>query len=290
MVLDHLIWRLFRLKPVDFKRVRTEKIKINQRLTAPYGFLKHFGIENQIYQPRIIEYEVKLEGWPPELSGLSIVQMSDLHYGEYISNDYFEIVLDKAKRLKPDFFALTGDFVNFQKDISVVRGLINGLKAPLGVYAVLGNHDFGADPEGLTQALEKDGVRVLNHEVVYHRWKGKKLAIMGAAELWFGKKDASAILNAKADAKILLAHHPDHFYLGKKSGAQIQISGHTHGGQIRFPLLGPLIVPSIQGRKYAGGFYREENTVLFVSNGIGCYPPIRVLCPPEIVKLVLKSA
>jgi len=288
MVLDHAIWKFFRLKPVLFKKVKSEKIKVDKRFVAPFDFLKWFGIVNQLYQPLVTEYEVKLEGWPKEFSGLSIVQISDLHYGKYISNNYLKAVLHKAKQLKPDLFALTGDFINFKKDITAMKGLLKGFKAPLGVYAVLGNHDHGADPVGLTKALKEDGVQVLDHEVVYHKRKGKKLAIMGAAELWFGNRDESAIRDAKADAKILLAHHPDHFYLGKQSGANIQISGHTHGGQICFPLLGPLIVPSNQGRKYFGGFYREKKTVLFVTNGIGCYPPLRVLCQPEIVKLVLK--
>jgi predicted MPP superfamily phosphohydrolase len=290
MVLDHFTWKFFRLKPLLVKKTKVEKIKVDKKFVAPFGFLKRLGMENQLYQPQVTEYEVKLEGWPKEFSGLTIVHISDLHYGKYLSNDYLKAILKKAKELKPDLFALTGDFINFKKDIPAMCGLLKGFKAPLGVYAVLGNHDHGADPIGLTQALKEDGVRVLDHEVVYHSRKGKKLAVMGAAELWFGNRDESAIRNAKADAKILLAHHPDHFYLGKASGAHLQISGHCHGGQICFPFIGPLIVPSNQGRKYAGGFYHEKNTVLFVTNGIGCYPPLRLLCPPEIVKLVLKPA
>ena len=105
-------------------------------------------MKNQLYQPQVSEYEVKLEGWPKELSGLTIVQISDLHYGKYLSNDYLKAILKKAKELKPDLFALTGDFINFKKDIPAMRGLLKGFKAPLGVYAVLGNHDHGADPMG----------------------------------------------------------------------------------------------------------------------------------------------
>lgn len=290
MAADHLTWRFLRLKPVDFKRTGAKKIKVDSRFAPPFGFLKSIGMENQIYQPQVTEYELKLEGWPKEFSGLTIVQISDLHYGKYLSKDYLKAVLEKAKSLKPDLYALTGDFINFKKDVPPMRGLLKGFKAPLGVYAVLGNHDHGADPAGLTQALKEDGIRVLDNEVIIHRKKGKRLALMGAAELWFGNRDVSAIRKAQADAKILLAHHPDHFYLAKETNTAIQISGHCHGGQICFPLIGPLIVPSSQGRKYAGGFYKEKNSVLFVTNGIGCYPPVRTLCPPEIVKLTLRSA
>jgi predicted MPP superfamily phosphohydrolase len=247
------------------------------------------GLKNQIYQPQVTEYELRLKDWPQEFSGMTIVQISDLHYGHYFSKDYLKTILAKAKSMKPDLYAFTGDFINFKKDVPAMSGLLKGFKAPLGVYGVLGNHDWGADAAGLTKALKKDGIRVMDHEVVFFKRKGKKLAVMGAAELWFGNQDESAIRNAQADAKLLLAHHPDHFYLAKAVGAQLQISGHCHGGQICFPFIGPLIVPSSEGRKYAGGFYKEKESVLFVTNGIGCYPPLRTLCPPEIVKLTLLS-
>lgn len=290
MVLDHFFWKFIRLHPLQVKKIKTVKIKSNPKFVPPFGFLKKLRIENQLYQPKLIEYEVKLEGWPKEWSGLTIVQISDLHYGKFFPVEYYEPILQQARKLKPDLFAFTGDLINSKKDALAMKGLLKGFKAPLGVYAVLGNHDMSAGPEALTRVLTHEGIRVLDNEVVYHKRKGKTLAIMGAAELWYGNRDRSAILNSKADAKLFLAHHPDHYFLGKRSGAHLQISGHTHGGQIRFPFLGPLIVPSNQGRKYAQGFYREKNTVLFVTNGIGCYPPIRTLCPPEIVKLVLKPA
>ncbi len=287
---DHVHWALFRLRPLKAELIRMESIKVPAGSKAPFAFLERFHIHNLIYEPELVEYEVYVKGWPKELSGFTLVQISDLHFGKYITRDFLKAGIDRAKRLKPDMFALTGDFINFPGDIPTMRGLLKGFKAPLGVYAVLGNHDMRANPSGLTKALEADGIRVLDHEVVYHKRKGKTLAILGAQELWYGQKDDKVICEAKGDAKIFLAHHPDHFYLGKQAGAHLQLSGHTHGGQIRFPFIGPLIVPSSRGRKYSDGFYREKNTVLFVNRGLGCFPPLRTLCYPEIVKLVLKSA
>jgi hypothetical protein len=290
MVVDHGVWKLIRLQPVRVKKIKTVKLRTNPKFVPPFGCLKKVGITNQIYLPQVVEYELKLEGWPKEWSGLTIVQVSDLHYGKFFPTAYYDGIIRQIKQLKPDLFAFTGDLINSKKDALAMKGLLKGFKAPLGVYAVLGNHDHGAGAEALTKALTQESIRVLDNEVVYRKRKGKTLAIMGASELWYGNRDRSIILNSKADAKLFLAHHPDHYFLGKKSGAHLQISGHTHGGQIRFPFLGPLIVPSNQGRKYAQGFYREKNTVLFVTNGIGCYPPLRTLCAPEIVKLVLKPA
>ena len=290
MIVDHGVWKFICLQPVQVKKIKVVKLQTNPKFVPPFGYLKKFGIANQLYQPQVVEYELKLEGWPKEWSGLTIVQVSDLHYGKFFPAAYYDGIIRQVKQLKPDLYVFTGDLINSKNDIPAMKSLLKGFKASLGVYAVLGNHDMSAGPEVLTGVLTREGIRVLDNEVVYHQRKGKILAIMGAAELWYGNQDRSAILNSKADAKLFLAHHPDHYFLGKKSGAHLQISGHTHGGQIRFPLLGPLIVPSTAGRKYAQGFYREKNTVLFVTNGIGCYPPLRTLCFPEIVKLVLKPA
>src|SRR5258708_16366422 len=170
-----------------------------------------------------------------------------------------------------------------------MKGLLRGFKAPLGVYALLGNHDIWADGPAMRKALEGDGIRVLQNEVVTLKRKGKTLAIMGVDDIWVGERNDKPILDAKGDAKILLAHQPDHFYLSAKTGAQLQLSGHCHGGQICFPFIGPLVVPADERRKYAGGFHREKDTVVFIHRGVGCFPPLRTYCPPEIVKLVLKS-
>jgi uncharacterized protein len=138
--------------------------------------------------------------------------------------------------------------------------------------------------------VQRAGIKVLQNEVKTIRRKGKTLSLMGVDDLWTGQKNEKAILEAGGDAKIMLAHNPDHFYLSAKTGAHLQISGHCHGGQVCFPLVGPVIVPSKMGRNYAGGFFREGQTVVFINRGIGGFPQVRTLCRPEIVKLTLISA
>jgi uncharacterized protein len=287
---EFFFWLIFVKKPVQYRLLSERNIPIPASFKAPLGFLKFFGMENQIYQPVVVEYEVHLPYWPKEFSGLSLVQISDIHYGKFINLAYLTIVMETARRLKPDLFALTGDFISFQKHIPAMKGLFKKLKAPLGVYALMGNHDYWSDGEGMRKALEADHIQVLRNQVVYLKKKGKTLALMGVDDLWEGTRNDRPILEAKGDAKILLAHHPDHFYLAKKSRAHLQISGHCHGGQICFPLWGPLIIPSTKGRKYVEGFVREGDTTLFAHRGIGGYPPVRTLCRPEIVKLVLRPA
>lgn len=287
---DHAWWLLVRKRPVDYRLVKEYFPNRPSRWPMPFSYLRHVGFSNQIYDLRVAEYEIKVPGWPKEFSGLSMVQLSDIHFGKYIHRDYLKFVVAEAKKMKADLFALTGDFVSFKKDIPVMEGILKGFKAPLGVYALLGNHDHWADGKMMRRALEKDGIRVLQNEVVYLKRKGKKLALMGVDDKWVGEKNDAPLLAARADVKILLAHQPDHLYLAHKTGALFQISGHCHGGQICFPIIGPLIVPTNEGRKYAAGFHREKNTVIYINRGIGSFPPLRTYCPPEVVKLVLKPA
>ena len=290
MVGDHAWWLAFRKKPVDYRLLREKYPNRPSRWPVPFSFLRHIGFPNQVYDLRVAEYEVKLPGWPKEFSGLSIVQISDVHFGKFIHKDYLGMMVSEAKKLKPDLFALTGDFISFKKDVPVIEGLLKGFRAPLGVYGLLGNHDHWADGPAMRRALEHDGIHVLQNEVVYLKRKGKTLALMGVDDKWVGEKNDEPLLKARGDARILLAHQPDHLYLAHQTRAHLQLSGHCHGGQVCFPLIGPLIVPSNEGRKYAGGFHREKNTVIHIHHGIGCYPPLRTYCPPEIVKLVLKPA
>ncbi len=290
MVVKHLEWYWFRLEPVDARMVIQRFPNHPPRFKVPMPFLEKLFIDNQVYDLEVVQYDLFLPRWPKEFSGLSLVQVSDIHFGKYIHKDYLRMVFEEAKKLKPDFFAFTGDFISHFKDIAPIRGLLKGFKAPLGVYALLGNHDHWAGAAEMRKALEGDGIKVLQNDVVYLKRKGKSLALLGADDLWEGKKDISALLEAQGDAKILLAHQPDHFYLAKKLKAHLQISGHCHGGQICFPLVGPLIVPTVQGRKFAAGFMREKGTTLFIHRGIGGFPPLRTLCRPQVVKLVLKTA
>lgn len=288
--LDHAWWLLFRKKLVAYREIRTLYPNRPPHWPVPLSFTRFVGFPNQVFDLKVVEYEVPVPRWPKVFDGLTIVQLSDIHIGKYIHKDYLRFVVAEAKKLKPDLFVLTGDFVSFTKHIPIMEGLLKGFKAKLGVYALLGNHDHWAGAHAVRQALEKDGIRVLQNEWVSLKIKGKKLALMGVDDKWSGEKNDEALLKAKGDAKILLAHQPDHLYLAHQTGAHFQISGHCHGGQICFPVIGPLVVPANEGRKYAGGFHQEKQTVIYINRGIGCFPPLRTYCNPEVVKFVLKPA
>jgi len=131
---------------------------------------------------------------------------------------------------------------------------------------------------------------VLQNEVVYLKRKGKTLALLGADDLWEGDKDVTPLMEAKGDAKILLAHQPDHFTLAKKLKVNLQISGHCHGGQILFSYRGAAHCPDRPGAQIRRGVHEEKGVTLFIHRGIGGFPPLRTLCRPQVVKLILKTA
>jgi predicted MPP superfamily phosphohydrolase len=285
----HLFWARFIRKNADTRLISRRYPNRPARWPLPYAWLGKVGMQNQLHDLEVNEYEVRIPGWPKEFSGFSLAQVSDIHFGGYIHPEYLKFVFAEMRKLKPDLFALTGDFISRARDIPALEKVLKGFKAPLGVYAILGNHDHWTEGSMVMDTIQKAGIRVLKNEVVTFRKKGKTLSLMGVDDLWTGEKNESAFSGNLGDAKIMLAHNPDHFYLSKRVGAHIQISGHCHGGQICFPLLGSVIVPSKMGRNYAGGFFRDGKTVVFINRGIGGFPQVRTLCHPEIVKLTLLS-
>ncbi len=286
----HVFWRFFVRKNAEVKLIARRYPNRPARWNVPYPWLKKIGMGNEIQDLEVNEYEVKIPGWPQAFSGLSLAQVSDIHFGGYIHAQYLGLVFSEMRKLKPDLFLLTGDFISRAREIPHLEKVLKGFKAPLGVYAVLGNHDHWTAGSAVKKSVERAGIKVLRNEVKTIRRKGKTLSLMGVDDLWTGEKNEKPFFSASGDAKIMVAHNPDHFYLSAKVGVHFQISGHCHGGQVCFPGIGPVIVPSNQGRNYVGGFFRDGKTVVFINRGIGGTPQVRTLCPPEIVKLTLVSA
>jgi hypothetical protein len=289
LLMRQVLWFFFLRKPVHFHLTRHEKVRAP--IHPPMRFLEKIGIRNQLYDLSLLEYDLELPGWPMEWSGLTLAHLSDVHHSRYIHDAYLAHVHQAVTAWHADMILFTGDFIGGGEDIPHAFHWLRGLKAEMGVWAVLGNHEGWTDPVHAAKGLREAGIGLLmNQAVLFHR-SGSTLALLGADDLWTGGKDDSALVHAAshADARILLAHQPDHFSLAKKLKAQLQLSGHCHGGQICLPGGIPLVAPSRFGVRYAGGFYREKSSVMFASRGIGAAPPLRTFCPPEVVKLRLLS-
>ncbi len=271
-----------------------------------------YGYFIEPYWLRVNETEIRIEGWDTAFDGLKITAVSDLHAGFHpVDHTMLRRVVETVNQTEPDVIVLLGDFVSNYSDRATVRMPANeiaaglaGLKAKLGVFAVLGNHDGWYDNGLLAAEFEKVGIRVLQDEVAFIEQNGHKMRFFGMIDHlhmggWkdFNLKKRRALATAPEDGQIIvLQHGPDIFPAINALDTfgepyKLMLAGHTHGGQIRFPILGAPMVPSSFGQKYTYGHITENGKHLFVTSGVGnSILPFRFMSPPEIAVLVIRSA
>ena len=262
------------------------------------------------------EKTLTIEGWDKELDEFKIVAISDLHGGaSFIDEEKIRDVVKLANTQEPDLIVLLGDFVSQKSEnkpitrrslkmpMATVADNLKGLRAKHGVVAVLGNHDGWYDDKKVTEGLESVGITVLVNEILTVEKNGKKINIFGLEDhlRMFSRDSFRATLYEKLDKLdndgklIILEHNPDVIPMvaGRNSVSdrtKLFIAGHTHGGQVWFPLFGSLIVPSEYGDKYAFGHIKEGKLDAFVTTGVGTsVMPIRFLVPPEVAVLTIRS-
>jgi hypothetical protein len=243
----------------------------------------------------VSESTITLPGLGEGLRGLKVLLITDIHVGPFLKPRALERTFEKLLALRPDVILLGGDLTTsgvneFESCASAFRLL----DAPLGVFAVLGNHEhYSKQPRRLLDSAEQLGIRFLiNTSVVLERGEAK-LVLAGIDDLWDGRPDLDAALagarrvSRSASAPVvLLSHNPDVFFEAARRGVNLVLSGHTHGGQIRIPGMAPLIRQSSYGLDE--GRYATAGSELVVSRGLGADGlPLRVGCPPEAVFLHL---
>lgn len=243
---------------------------------------------------RIERPSLPLPNLPVAFDGLRVAFLTDIHHGPYVSLDYVTSLVRTTLALCPDLIVLGGDYSSHEsRYIGPCFDVLGGLKAPLGVYGVLGNHDY---VDGLSQTrsgFRRAGIMELTNAGVWLDRGTSRLRLAGVDDLWHGSPDlCSALGDARAsDACLVLSHNPDFAELVRDPRVGLVLSGHTHGGQINLPLIGAPVVPSRYGQKYARGYVQAPATHVYVSRGLGTATPhIRWNCPPELTLLTLKSA
>lgn len=256
--------------------------------TAGYGTWRAFT------PPDVTELPLKLEKLPPALDGLTIVQLTDLHVGHFIGRDFVAELVDRANALKPDLVAITGDLVDGQVDhLGPAVAALSGLRSRYGTFFVNGNHEYYSGEVAWNAFLESQGITVLRNRHVRIGDAGASLDLIGVDD-WSGGRQrgrpgydlAQAVAGRDpARASVLLAHQPANFEEVARQGLDVQLSGHTHGGQL-FPatMLIGLRWP------YTRGLYTAGASRLYVSRGCGFWgPPMRVGSEPELVRVVLTT-
>ena len=250
-------------------------------------------------RPRIVRQEIALRRWPEHLEGFTIALLSDFHYDPYCSVHPLKAAIGMVNGLRPDLIALTGDFVSAPWLSANAKAaaaaepcaeLLRQMRAPHGLWAALGNHDFFTDPVRVTGALRAAGIQVLINQSIAIEANGGRFWLGGVNDLMGGRADLNATLQAvsSGEATILMAHEPDYADFVVRHPVDLQISGHTHGGQVRLPLVGPLYLPDL-GKKYISGLYRVGPLNLYTNAGLGTVRiPVRWNCPPEITLLTIR--
>ncbi len=242
---------------------------------------------NESLRLRLTPRNLELPGWPPALDGLSILQISDLHFARSYARDYFEHVFARAAEFESDLVVFTGDLLD-DDVVEWVEPLFARLRGRLGQFAILGNHDVEHHPEASQAALGAAGFELLDGAWRLLETERGVLAIGGTAHPWGAPLDFSSA--PPSDVRIVLSHTPDKFPRASKAGVHLMLSGHNHGGQIRLPLIGPAFMPSVYSRRFDRGVFRSRRSTLYVSQGVGGKHPLRYGCPPEINRLVLRHA
>lgn len=248
---------------------------------------------NQVVSPRRVELDLLAPYLPVAFDGLKIAHLSDLHMSRRIARSYFDQVVDHVNNWQPDVVAITGDIVEVDECLDWIDTTLSRLTARDARLFVLGNHDTRSNYGETRRRLTTAGFHDAGGQVLEIQLTAGRCVVAGNEAPWFSPvPDVKALATRESAAeefRLALLHTPDHFRWAWQHGFHVALAGHNHGGQIRFPLLGALLSPSIYGTRYAAGVFRHNGTVMHVSPGTCSYSPMRWLCPPELNLLTLRS-
>lgn len=244
------------------------------------------------YHYWISETDIFIRDLPERFENFRITQLTDIHHSRILGIDQVRRVVELAQQTRPDMFVLTGDYTTtYRRFIEPCGEALSALNAPEGVWAVLGNHDHYTDPELTTRALERHHIAVLDNEHTTLRRGPDALQLSGIDDWTWNAVDwprAFAGLKA-ATPTILLSHQPSVLDLEQTRNVALILSGHTHGGQLRLPVVGAPARFATTALKYDRGLFHRGETQLYVSSGTGVIGlPLRLGVRPEIAVLRLK--
>lgn len=246
---------------------------------------------NEIMQLHVNEKKLAMPRLDPRLDGMTITHLSDVHFTGDLTEEFHHEVVRRANELDSDIIAVTGDLIDKRRCMSWLSSILGQLKAEHGTYFVLGNHDLRVRDEfGIRNALTSQGLIDLGRRWTQIEINGSPIVLAGNELPWFGPaadmRDCPPV-GDDSPLRILLSHAPDQFDWARTNHIDLMLAGHTHGGQVQFPIIGPVLSPSRYGVKYASGTFYEAPTLMHVSRGISGTRQIRMKAAPELTKLVL---
>ena len=282
------------------ERLARERLGKAAAASALLGFACAGGLlyarEVEPRRVEVVHLALTLPRLAPGFDGYRLVQIGDLHLDDWTKPGRLHGIVDRVNELRPDLVAIMGDFASYSAgrlDEGMLTGALRRLSAPDGVLAILGNHDYLTDAGLVRRCVREGGVRLLVNEVATLERGGDRLHVAGIDSVMEGGSRLDLVLGRLPEgeeAAILLAHEPDFADVASATGRfDLQLSGHSHGGQVRLPLLTRLVLPPFSQR-YPRGLYRVGKMMLYTNRGIGTVDArLRFLCRPEITILTLRS-
>jgi predicted MPP superfamily phosphohydrolase len=284
--------RLLRRRPQPFLSNHTQTHNIAERLGyKPFGRSKHAWMAylpfNEVFQVDLNEKTFCLPRVPLAWDGLTILHLSDLHFCGTPDRAFYEQVMELCREPEPDLVALSGDIVDSERLHRWIVPLLSRLRWKSAGFAILGNHDSWHGPNQVRRRLRRAGFRVLGNNWEEIEVRGERLVVVGNETPWF--KPAPDLSACPPEVfRLCLSHTPDTMKWARRQGIDLMLAGHNHGGQVRFPLIGSVFVPSCYSRRYDCGIFHEPPTLLHVSRGLAAKEPLRFRCRPEVTRIVLR--
>lgn len=257
----------------------------------------------------VVEETLDVPNWDRELNGFRVVAISDIHTGSnYAPIERLRIVVEKANEQNADLIVLLGDYVSelqrgrtrnppdgadgtqLKIPANEIADALQGFRAKYGTYAVIGNHDWYHNERKIHRELERVGINVLNNEIAEIAVTGGTIKLWGIEDLWKDRRVPTEAFDSLADKRNLIAitHNPDSL-LSAPNGFAIMFAGHSHGGQVNFPIFGPFA--PFNDRRFMDGHAEVDGKHVYVTSGVGTSViPFRWRVPPEIAVVTINSA
>ena len=274
-------------------RVRVRRLAGAAALIGAGGLL--YAREVEPRRLEVVRPELTLPRLAAAFDGYRIVQIGDLHLDDWSKPERLDRTAEMVNEERPDLVVVTGDFASYSArrlDTGRLVGALRRLSAPDGVLAILGNHDYLTDAKLIRQCIREAGLTELINEVVTLERGGSELHVAGIDDVMEGRSRLDLVLGElpESGAAVLLAHEPDFADVAAATGRfDLQLSGHSHGGQVRVPLLGRAVLPPFSQR-YTRGLHRVGGMLVYTNRGLGTvHARLRFGCRPEITALTLRS-
>ncbi len=291
-IISIILYHLLKLISKTIKHKIRNPITIVTAITIIL-YIAGFILYQKRYDFEVVKISINFKTLPKEFNNYKIVHLSDFHSSYFVREKYLNKIVNTVNNLNPNLIVLTGDYLTSNKNyFHELITALSKLNKKVNKIAVLGNHDLWVDPIFIEKELNLINIKVLRNSNYKISKNNQSIYIVGIDDLFNNHDNINkAIKNIDLNKfTILLCHNPDFIKTAVNYSFDLMLSGHTHGGQIKLPIIGPITLPSKLDNKYTEGLLKKKNTYLYINKGIGVIsPPIRFLSPPEISEITLKK-